>query len=472
MVFNQGGLLHQYSRFILQVQLMLDGAVVASLIFFSCWLYGIPFNSLYYYFTGISFILTLAVFQLADLYRPWRGMEFTRLIRRVLLAWVIVVAILAFLGFAFKTSGQLSRGVILLWAVLSPLALLLLRLIVYSALSWGRARNMNTRTVVIAGAGALGQRLAANIGDNPWMGLRLLGFFDDHRVGEHIKIGPDDKTFPVVADLDDMVEFVNHRHVDMVYLALPLRAEQRLKEVVHNLQNTTTSVYFVPDVFTFSLLRASISDLRGIPLISLWETPIFGVNGGLKRLLDILLSGLILLLFTPLTLLIALGVKLSSPGPIIFKQQRYGLDGHEFTIYKFRTMTVCEDGPDLTSVERCDPRVTPFGAFLRRTSLDEFPQFINVMQGTMSIVGPRPHAIAHNEFYRNRIPGYMLRHKIRPGLTGWAQIKGFRGETDDLSKMSKRIEFDLNYLENWSLWLDLKIILRTALLMFGDPRAY
>jgi len=330
---------------------------------------------------------------------------------------------------------------------------------------------MNIRTVLIAGAGDLGQRLAKNIVENPWMGLRLLGFFDDRRVGESIELDQAGKTYPVAGGLDDMVQFVKQQHADMVYLALPLRAEKRLKEVIQQLQDTTASVYFVPDVFTFSLMKAQVSDLRGIPLISLWESPIFGINSWLKRLLDIGLSSLILVLFFPIMLLIALVVQLSSPGPIIFKQRRYGLDGQEFSIYKFRTMTVCEEGSDVVAVTRCDPRVTPFGAFLRRTSLDELPQFINVLQGTMSIVGPRPHPITLNEFYRNRIPGFMLRHKIRPGLTGWAQINGFRGEPD-LPNMEKRLGYDLQYLENWTLWLDVKIIFQTALLVFRDPKAF
>jgi putative colanic acid biosynthesis UDP-glucose lipid carrier transferase len=242
--------------------------------------------------------------------------------------------------------------------------------------------------------------------------------------------------------------------------------------VVESLRDTTASVYYVPDVFIFSLFSASLTDLRGIPMVALWETPFFGVNGWLKRAEDLVLASLILILVSPLLVLIGLGVKLSSPGPIIFRQRRYGLDGSEIMVYKFRTMKVCEDGPHIPQTIKDDSRVTPFGSWLRRTSLDELPQFFNVLNGSMSIVGPRPHAVAHNEYYRRLIPGYMLRHKVRPGLTGWAQINGWRGETETLEKMEKRVEFDLEYLRRWSLWFDLKIIFLTIFRGFKDSHAY
>jgi putative colanic acid biosynthesis UDP-glucose lipid carrier transferase len=331
------------------------------------------------------------------------------------------------------------------------------------------AQGRNSRTVVIAGAGDLGQRLAKNVVETPWLGMRLLGFFDDRVTGE---IHLDHQGYPVLGTLDDMIGFVQQQQVVMVYLALPLRAEDRLREVVESLQDTTASVYYVPDVFIFSLFSASLTDLRGIPLVALWETPFFGVNGWLKRAEDLVLASLILIIVSPLLVLIALGVKLTSPGPIIFRQRRYGLDGSEIIVYKFRTMKVCEDGQHITQTTKDDSRVTPLGRWLRRTSLDELPQFFNVLNGSMSIVGPRPHAVAHNEYYRRLIPGYMLRHKVRPGLTGWAQVNGWRGETETLEKMEKRVEFDLEYLRRWSLWFDLKIILLTIFRGFKDSHAY
>jgi putative colanic acid biosynthesis UDP-glucose lipid carrier transferase len=463
------GIFDEYRWIISRVQWLLDGLVVVLLLFLICWFYGETFRFRWQALGLATFLLTIMVFQAARLYQPWRGANFIRLVRRVFLTWLVVVAILMVLGYVTKTSIQFSRKVLLSWMVTVPVALVVLRLQIFWSLRWLRQQGRNSRTVVIAGAGDLGRRLARNVVDTPWLGMRLLGFFDDRVTG---KIHLDHQGYPVLGTLDDMIGFVKQQQVAMVYLALPLRAEERLREVVDSLQDTTASVYYVPDVFIFSLLSASFTDLRGIPLVALWETPFFGVNGWLKRAEDLVLAGLILTLVSPLLVLIALGVKVSSPGPIIFKQRRYGLDGHEILVYKFRTMRVWEDGPEVFQATKDDERVTALGRFLRRTSLDELPQFFNILNGSMSIVGPRPHAVAHNEYYRHLIPGYMLRHKVRPGLTGWAQINGWRGETETLEKMEKRVEYDLDYLRRWSLWFDVKIILLTIFRSFTDSQAY
>lgn len=469
---SRQGIFTQYRRLISGVQRLLDGFVVFSLLVLLCWFLEVPFESAYLIVGVTTFLLTMAVFEGAQLYRPWRGANLVRLVRRVFIAWILIAAFLLALGFVTKTSNLFSRGVMVSWLILTPFALTVLRLKVYLGLRWVRAQGLNTRTAIIGGAGDLGKRLAKNMKDTPWLGIHLRGFFDDFTECGEINLQPEGKSYPVLGNLDSLADYVRAQKIDMVYLALPLRSEDRIREVVNALQDTTASVYFVPDVFTFSLLQSSITDLRGIPLVSLWETPFYGINSCLKRVEDIFLATLILLFLLPFMLVIALGIKFSSPGPVIFSQRRYGLDGKEFKVYKFRTMRVCEDGPEVAQATQNDRRVTSFGKFLRRTSLDELPQFINVLQGTMSVVGPRPHAVAHNEFYRSRIPGYMLRHKVRPGITGLAQINGLRGETDTLEKMEKRLEYDLEYLSKWSLWLDLKISFRTILIFFGDSQAY
>ncbi len=466
------GIFNQYRLLIVWAQRLLDGFVVTLLLILSCWYYGVPFQENYIFLSAITFLLTLLLFQAARLYLPWRGADLLRMARRISLSWILIASMLSILGYVTKTSEIFSRRVIISWMLVTPFALVLLRLQVYAALRFARAQGRNSRTVVIAGAGDLGRRLAKNVKDTPWMGMRLLGFFDDFSEDKEIQLYHDGKSYPVLGDLDNMPEYVRENKIDMVYFALPMRAEKRIRKVVDALQDTTASVYFVPDVFTFSLLQASVTDLRGIPLISLWETPFYGINGWVKRAEDIAFGSLILLLAFPMILVIALGVKLASPGPVIFKQRRYGLDGEEILVYKFRTMRVCEDGEKIRQATENDARVTPFGRFLRRSSLDELPQFFNVLQGTMSVVGPRPHAVAHNEYYRRRIPGYMLRHKIRPGITGWAQINGCRGETEALGKMEKRIEYDLDYLCKWSLDLDLKIIFITPFRLLSDRQAY
>ncbi len=469
MIDSQKGLFQQYHRLIVRVQQLLDGLVIFLLVIFLCNYYNIQFHPHYFILAAVTFCLSILIFSSVKLYQPWRGVQVGRLISRIVLSWIFVVSILALLGFATKRTDIYSRRLLLIWIIASPAALVALRLLVYKVLGLARSRGHNTRTVVIGGAGSLGEQLAANILRVRTMGMKILGFFDDNRQGREVDLHGE--RYAILGNLDAMVKFVQQHKVDMVYLALPFRAESRIREIIDALQDTTASVYLAPDVFIFSLLQAGLTDLRGIPLISLWETPFFGVNGWLKRAEDLILGGLILLCILPALAIIAIGVKLSSPGPVIFKQRRWGLNGEEILVYKFRTMTVCEDGGEVQQASRGDDRLTRFGAFLRRTSLDELPQFFNVIMGSMSIVGPRPHAVAHNEFYRQRIPGYMLRHKVRPGITGWAQINGMRGGSE-LRDMEKRIEYDLDYLRRWSLWFDLKIIFSSVFLIFVDRNAY
>ena len=251
-----------------------------------------------------------------------------------------------------------------------------------------------------------------------------------------------------------------------------MAAQPHILNLLDSLKDTTASIYFVPDIFITDLIQGRFDTVGNMPVVAVCETPFTGFNGLAKRTSDVVLSFLILLLLLPILLVLTIGVKLSSPGPIIFKQRRYGLDGKEILVYKFRSMTVCDDGDIVKQATKDDARITRFGAFIRRTSLDELPQFVNVLQGRMSIVGPRPHAVAHNETYRKAIKGYMIRHKVKPGITGWAQVNGYRGETETLDKMEKRIEYDLEYLRNWSLSLDFWIIVKTVLIVAKDRNAY
>jgi putative colanic acid biosynthesis UDP-glucose lipid carrier transferase len=466
------GIFTHYQWLVILIQWFLDGLMVVLLLAVLAFGYGVPFEKQYHLLAGLAFILTLLIFRAAQLYRPWRGVDFLRLGQRVLMAWGIVTGLLLALGFVTKTTAYFSRGVLLPWIFLTPVVLLGMRLLAYKILGVLRSYGSNTRTAVIAGAGTLGQHLARSLLDLRWLGIRFLGFFDDQKVKEKINLDEGLGDPPILGDLESMVSFIRDHQVNIVYLALPLRAEARVRGIIEKLQDTTASVYFAPDVFIYSLFQSSLTDLRGIPLISLWETPFFGVNAMLKRVLDVILASILLVVAAPLFLILALGVKLTSPGPVFFIQRRYGLDGEEIRIFKFRTMSVCEDGPHIAQVKRDDPRLTPFGKFLRRTSLDELPQLFNVLQGRMSIVGPRPHAVVHNEFYRQRLPRYMLRHKVRPGITGLAQVNGFRGETETLEKMQQRLAYDLEYLRRWSLWLDVKLICQTVWKTFSDKNAY
>jgi len=252
----------------------------------------------------------------------------------------------------------------------------------------------------------------------------------------------------------------------------PMRHVKRVMNLLDDLRDTTASIYYVPDIFVFDLIQARSGEIHGIPVVAMCETPFYGYRGVAKRVSDVGFSALILLLLMPLLVLIALVVKISSPGPIIFKQRRYGLDGREIAVYKFRTMRVTEDGAQIRQASKTDSRITRVGGVLRRSSMDELPQLINVLQGRMSLVGPRPHAVAHNEEYRKLIKGYMVRHKVLPGITGLAQVNGCRGETSKLEEMEARVNYDLDYLRHWSPMLDIKIILLTVVKVFRDDKAY
>ncbi len=325
------------------------------------------------------------------------------------------------------------------------------------------------RSAVIVCANPVGCELAAQIAASPAHSLRIAGFFDDRSADRVQNLQVNGQRSVLLGRLDQLAEYVKAHRVDVIYIALPMAAQPRVLKLLDELRDTTASIYFAPDLSMFDLMHARLDRIGSVPVLAARETPFQGLNGWIKRASDIVLASLILIAVSPLMLAIAIGVKLSSPGPVLFKQRRYGLDGREIKVYKFRSMRVMDDGAaHIVQASRDDPRVTPLGAFLRKSSLDELPQFINVLQGRMSVVGPRPHAVAHNELYRKLIKGYMVRHKVKPGITGWAQVNGLRGETATLDKMKARVEFDLAYLRNWSLQLDLRIVLRTIRVVLVD----
>ena len=358
---------------------------------------------------------------------------------------------------------------------------------------WWRSRPAQRRRSIVVGAGPLASRVAQALRLQSDQGVDLLGCFDDRL--DH-RLDPGARRMRQ-GDLAEVVDFIHQHAIQDVYITLPLGASERapgpagphameapagqdegvyrasrVQQMLQALQDTTVSVHYVPDLLGIAIIQGRLQDVNGVPVVGLCETPFTGVNQLVKRAEDLLLASLILALISPLMLAVALGVKLSSPGPVLFRQRRNGLDGREIMVWKFRSMRTQDNGPVVKQATRGDPRITPFGAFIRRTSLDELPQFFNVLQGSMSIVGPRPHAVAHNDEYRELVQSYMVRHKVKPGITGWAQVNGHRGETDTLDKMRARVEYDLEYLRHWSLGLDLRIIARTVGLVLGDRHAY
>ena len=383
-------------------------------------------------------------------------------------SWISLLAILALGGYATNSLHYFENEVLLTWALATPALQWLAMATGRTVLRRRAARPELRHSAIIVGAGALGAKVARALQGNREEGRDFVGWFDD-RTDERIDA---DATGQMLGALKDVAPYVRAHGIKEVFITLPLGSQPRILELLESVQGTTASIFFVPDVFGISIIQGRLQDMNGVPVVGICETPFTGTNELVKRISDVVLAVLILVLISPLLLAIAIGIKISSPGPVIFRQRRNGLDGGEITVYKFRSMTTQDNGDVVAQATKDDPRITPFGAFLRRTSLDELPQFFNVLQGRMSIVGPRPHAVAHNEQYRELIKAYMVRHKVKPGITGWAQVNGLRGETETIEKMKARVEYDLEYLRNWSLGLDLQIIVRTVRVLFFDRNAY
>jgi putative colanic acid biosynthesis UDP-glucose lipid carrier transferase len=431
--------------------------------------YGQP-QSLQFYALGlVVFLIAAYIFSPLDLAMHKGAERMRKVIWRVLLEWSCVLAVLVFLAFSFRLTRVFPREIILSWSLATPLALLLVDSLSNPIAKWLASNRAITDRYIIIGANEVGVELSRRIEQSHSAG-KFLGFLDYRSLDRLSGVLAN----PVTGNCSarDLADFVRSHAVSRVYLALPICTAPRIETLLKELRDTTASVYFVPNIFAFDLVQARCVEIDGMPAFSICDSPLQGMSGFWKRAFDVAFASLILLLAWPVLLAIALAVKLSSPGPVLFKQRRYGLNGEEILIYKFRSMTVCEDGSEVAQATRRDCRVSRLGAFLRRSSFDELPQILNVLEGKMSFVGPRPHAVAHNETYRKLINGYMIRHKVRPGITGWAQVNGLRGETSTVDKMHQRVQYDLDYLKNWSLWLDLKIIARTALTVVNDRNAY
>jgi putative colanic acid biosysnthesis UDP-glucose lipid carrier transferase len=384
--------------------------------------------------------------------------------------WFLILGLLLFFGYATGFLVNFPEDFIMQWGSITPIVLIISHLLASQYLSSKYYIARVKKTAVIVGVNELSNQLQQRINTNLEHGIELKGFFDvdSERLPEPLPA----MNNQLIGKVEQLSNYVKQHSIDIIYIALPPSLHAEILMLLDDLKDTTASIYFVPNFFMADLIQARIDEIDGMPIVAMCETPFSGFNSFIKGFSDLIFASLILCSIAPLLIVLAIGVKLSSPGPILFKQRRYGLDGHEIVVYKFRSMTVAEEGAMVVQAKVNDKRVTPFGKFIRKTSLDELPQFINVLQGRMSIVGPRPHAISHNEMYRKVIKGYMVRHKVKPGITGWAQVNGYRGETETIEAMKARIDFDIDYLKKWSIILDIKIILKTVLLIFKDAKAY
>jgi len=418
---------------------------------------------------SIYIIASVVLFSVTFPSSPKLALSTWRILLTVLTSWAVLISLLMVFILSTDLLGVFNQKILYWWAIITP-ALLVFATLVLRYFSKLIIRLQGpSKIVVIAGMNSQGLAIAEKLSSSQYHSVEVLGFFEDRNVDRL----QESNSYKILGKTAELTSFVQKHNVNTIYLSLPMARQPRIVSLLEELKDTTASIYFVPDIFITDLIQGRMNSVDGMPVVAVRETPLTGYDGLIKRVADFCFAILILILISPIMLFIALGIKFSSHGPIIFKQRRYGLDGKEILIYKFRSMSVCEDDDQIKQAQKDDQRVTKFGAFLRKTSLDEFPQFINVLQGRMSIVGPRPHAIAHNEMYRKLITGYMIRHKVRPGITGWAQVNGLRGETDTLEKMQARIDYDIDYLRNYSPKLDMYIIFMTAItLIRGQNSGY
>ena len=466
---RERGLIRPYSFLLIQVNRMADALLVfATMLGSVAWWQEVSADALW---LALLSVLIFAMFaESSHLYRSWRVAALHTELSMIWRSWFATVLVVVFVLYLLGDSYQIHKMAVVAWLVIAPVLVGGTRVLVRLVLRVTRSAGRNFRTAAIVGATPAGRRIAERIVRNRWMGIRLIGYFDERRPGRGRELveGP----VPIVGGMADLRQRAEGGELDIVYVALPMRAETRIKGLIEELADGMVLVYYVADFEVFDLLRAQWETLGEIPVLRVIDSPFHGFNSFAKRVQDIGLASILLLMCTLPMLAIAAAVRLTSPGPAIYRQVRHGLDGVEFTIYKFRTMRAEDAQAGFKQATRADPRVTRVGRFLRRTSLDELPQLINVLQGRMSLVGPRPHPLDLNEQHRRLVKRFFLRHKVRPGITGWAQVNGYRGETESLEKMQRRLEHDLEYINNWSFWLDLRILLMTVARVWKDGGAY
>ena len=443
----------------------LTAVTLAALVSYTLYFKTSQFNTIYSIGVAIGVLCTLAVFRHFTVYRTWRGTSIFNEIKVLSQAWSAVFVILSLIYFVTGSLSIYPLEWLLLWMLLAWMFLVIFHTALRLALRQIRRRGFNQRSVILIGYDQLCGKLARQLTDARWAGLKVLGFFDERGAD---RITPQ-REAPYLGTLNHVDDYLRKNDVDQIWLAYPLRAENRVQQVVHRLRHCPLDVRYALDIDTFRLFNHSITEVASVPVLTLSESPLHGMRWLAKSLEDFIFASLLLLLTSPLFVIIAIGVKLSSPGPVFYRQERVSWNNKPFTMLKFRSMPVeaeAETGPVWNS--RNDRRATEFGAFLRRTSLDELPQLINVLRGEMSLVGPRPERPYFVEKYKDEIPDYMKKHMVKAGITGWAQINGWRGNTD----LKKRIEYDLYYIKNWSIWFDLKILFLTPFKGLVHRNAY
>ncbi|MEJ2754610.1 MAG: undecaprenyl-phosphate glucose phosphotransferase [Gammaproteobacteria bacterium] len=482
------GLLHKYGDRFIALSALSDAAVIIlTMPALLVWM-DLPMRKDHWLtiLLALSLFVVLAFFH--TLYRSWRLLSIRYELLQVTSLWFTCVSVLSIFLAVTRNYIWIESFILAIWFLSTPLILILLRLTIRQLLHQIRLRGCNFRKVAIyeqnyldineaqeghstntvdrIGTVSMSENVAHCLLENPWMGLQLVGVYGEEKTNRIGYLGP------YLGQCPELLRDISLGTVDVVFITLPMRAQKSIQTLIDRLSETPVSIYYVPDVDTFDLFQARWENMGGLPILSLVYSPFTDGMSFVKRMEDVLLVLLMLLMLGLPMIAIAVAIKLTSPGPVFFRQERYGLDGKPFRIFKFRTMHQYVSNMRFQQATQQDPRVTSLGRFLRRTSLDELPQLINVLQGSMSVICPRPHPMVLDDAHRKRIRWYGVRHKVKPGITGLAQVSGFRGETDTLDKMENRIRCDLNYIKHWSLLLDLKILVKTLFISFTDRNAY
>lgn len=440
---------------------LIDALIPPAILFLCVFIFGLDWKTNYKYAALLSGLLLPIMNQYNGIYHSWRGRSIFDGSRIALQSWLMVWAALIISAFLLKISDQFSRVILAQWFLFTPVMLVGYRLVIRIILSGSYKTGIFNKKVAIYGSGATSIQLRKTFNRNPWLGYQLVSIYDDLSVKS--------TNNELEGDINKLLEDAKAGVFQTVYIALPASRVSEIKLLLNELSDTTATVKYLPDLFSFDLLNASVTTVGGMPVINIFDTPLSDPAKALvKRLEDITISSIILILISPVLFLVAAGVKYSSPGPVFYKQTRVGWNGKNFEMLKFRSMPVDTENNGVHWGGSKNKTTSRFGAFIRKTSLDELPQFINVLKGEMSIVGPRPERNIFVEQFRNEIPRYMQKHLVRAGITGWAQISGWRGDTD----LRKRIEYDLYYIDNWSPWFDFKIIILTVFKGFVNRNAY
>lgn len=471
------GLLREYSNIFNMMQRLIDWLVIYMSGIFAYYAVGLDefFASLgiysmpiaYTYVLAIAVLLGIVIFPFFPIYRTWRGSSIYLEIKFLSLGWLLTAFILATFALMTKTGTVYSRLWAGVWFISGWFVLVSLRVLLRLLLRWIRSKGLNLRQIVIVGTGDLGREVAERINAASWTGLEIVGFFSKNYHTNAPR--PMDSSVPILGDLNGLPDFVQNHSIDQIWIAMELKEEDTVRAVLHDLRHCAVDICYIPDIYGFQLLNHSFTEIAGLPVFNLSATPMEGINRWLKATEDQVLAFIILVLVSPLMVVIAVGVKLSSRGPVFYRQERVSWNGVPFVMLKFRSMRVgVEDQTGPQWARQYESRATWFGSLLRRSSLDELPQFINVLKGDMSVVGPRPERPVFIERFKDEVPDYMKKHLVKAGITGWAQINGWRGDTD----LKKRVEHDIFYIENWSIWFDLKIIFLTLFKGLVNRNAY